>query len=582
MKYRFAWTFPIVFSPHDSNILYAGGNHVFRTKDEGMSWEEISPDLSLNDKLRQGPSGGDITAESAGAEVHATCACVVPSQHRKGEIWASTDDGLVHVTRDDGASWENVTPPQMPELAYVGCVEISAHDPDTVHVSATCYKLADYKPYLFRTTDSGRTWRSIVGNFPNGEITRVIRADPVRQGLLFVGTETGIYFTFDDGQNWMRMQGGLPVVPVYDLKIKDADVIAGTHGRSFWILDDIAPLRTLADGNAKTRLIPPRETIRTKLHFGSLSGVRAPFAFAVTFGIGGGIATHELPDGTRRREFLDVGENPPNGVIIYYWLDEDTAGPVSLTFREGSGATVITLRSDDEALPAARRPGIRRGLNRYVWDMKHPGPVRMDPSWTFLKNKPLGAEPDAQSGPTVVPGNYRVELTIGSETHATQLAIVKDPRLSTSSDDYARQYALLKELHHKLSALNSAVNRIRLTNRQLRALAEQLGDQHADLAAKAKSAGERLIAIESVLVDMDRESPRDTLRHPAGLNDTLVDLINTVAIADMAPTAPAAAVSREIMAQVDAELAKFSAVVANDIADINQMAAQRSIGYVTG
>ena len=551
-------------------------------KNEGMSWEEISPDLSLNDKSRQGPSGGDITAESAGAEVHATCACVVESQHRKGEIWASTDDGLVHVTRDDGASWENVTPPQMPELAYVGCVEISAHDPDTVYVSATCYKLADYKPYLFRTTDGGRTWRSIAGNFPSGEITRVIRADPVRQGLLFVGTETGIYFTVDDGQNWMRMQGGLPVVPVYDLKIKNADLIAGTHGRSFWILDDIAPLRTLADGNTKTRLIPPRETIRTKLHFGSLSGVRAPFAFAITFGIGGGIATHELPDGTRRREFLDVGENPPNGVIIYYWLDEDTAGPVSLTLREVSGATIVTLRSDDEALPAARRPGTRRGLNRYVWDMKHPGPVRMDPSWTFLKNKPLAAEPDAQSGPTVVPGNYRVELFVGSETHAAQFAIVKDPRLSTSSDDYARQYALLKELHDKLSALNGAVNRIRRTNRQLRALAEQLGDQHADLAAKAKSAGERLVAIESVLVDVNRESPRDTLRYPAGLNDTLVDLINTVAIADMAPTAPAAAVSREIMAQVDGELAKFSAMVANDIADINRIAAERSVGYVTG
>ena len=269
MRYRFAWTFPIVFSPHDSNVLYAGGNHVFRTRNEGMSWEEISPDLSLNDVSRQGASGGEITAESAGAEVHATCACVVESPHRKGEIWASTDDGLVHVTRDDGASWQNVTPPELPELAYVGCVEISAHDADTVYVAATRYKLCDYKPYLFRTTDSGRTWQSIAGDFPVNEITRVIRADRVRKGLLFVGTETGIYVTLDDGQSWMRMQGGMPVVPVYDLKIKDADLIAGTHGRAFWILDDITPLRALADGSTGSRLIPPRETIRTKLHFGS-------------------------------------------------------------------------------------------------------------------------------------------------------------------------------------------------------------------------------------------------------------------------------------------------------------------------
>ena len=192
----------------------------------------------------------------------------------------------------------------------------------------------------------------------------------------------------------MRMQGGMPVVPVYDLKIKDADLIAGTHGRSFWILDDITPLRALADGSAGSRLIPPRETIRTKLHFGSMSGVRGPFAFAITFGIGGGIATHELPDGTRRREHLDVGENPPNGAIVYYWLDDKVSVPVSLTFRDSSGATVVTLRSDDTTLAAARRPTARPGLNRFVWDMKHPGPERIEPPWAALKNKPLASEPD--------------------------------------------------------------------------------------------------------------------------------------------------------------------------------------------
>src|SRR5215469_11219426 len=190
MRYRFAWTFPIVFSPHDSGILYAAGNHVFRSRDEGMSWEEISPDLSLNDIARQGPSGGDITGENGGAEVHATCASLAPSPHRRGEIWASTDDGLVHVTRDDGKSWQNVTPAGMPELAYVGCVEISPHDADTIYVAATRYKLADYKSYLFRSTDGGRSFEPINGDFPVGEITRVVRADPVRRGLLFVGTET--------------------------------------------------------------------------------------------------------------------------------------------------------------------------------------------------------------------------------------------------------------------------------------------------------------------------------------------------------------------------------------------------------
>jgi photosystem II stability/assembly factor-like uncharacterized protein len=582
MKYRFAWTFPIAFSPHNCNVLYAGGNHVFRTTNEGMSWEVISPDLSLNDKSRQGPSGGDITAESAGAEVHATCACLVESFHRKGEIWASTDDGMVHVTRDNGASWQNVTPPDLPELAYVGCVEISAHDADTVYVAATRYKLADYRPYLFRTDDSGRSWKPITGNFPINEITRVIRADRICRGLLFVGTETGIYFSLDDGKTWMRMQGGLPVVPVYDLKIKDDDLVAGTHGRSFWILDDIAPLRALADGSAASRLIPPRETIRTKLHFGSMAGVRGAFSFAITYGIGGGIATLELPDGTRRREHLDVGENPPNGAIIYYWLGDDASEPAALTFRDSRGAVVIKFGSDDGTLPVARRPTARRGLNRFIWDMKHPGPERIDPPWAAQKNKPLAGEPDLQSGPTIVPGSYRVELTIGAEAYTADLLILKDPRLDTLQTGYEKQFALLKELNDKTSALNGAVNRIRRLNRQLRTITEQQGNSHADLADKARAATAGLSAIERVLVDVDRESPRDVLRHPAGLYDTLVDLINMVAIADMAPTAQAEAVSREIMAQVDAQIARLDAILLGDVSEINRTAAERLIAHVVG
>jgi photosystem II stability/assembly factor-like uncharacterized protein len=579
MKCRFAWTFPIVFSPHDSRVLYAGGNHVFRTRDEGAHWEEISPDLSLNDPGRQGASGGEITRESAGAEVHATCACVVESPHRKGEIWASTDDGLVHVTRDDGASWHNVTPPGMPDLAYVGCVEIAAHDADTVYVAATRYKLADYRPHLFRSADGGRSWQSINGDFPAGEISRVVRADPVRPGLLFVGTETGVFTTLDAGQHWVRLPGGLPVVPVYDLKIKGTDLVAGTHGRSFWILDDISPLRELA--GAGTRLVPPRTTVRSKLHFGALVGVRIPFSFAITFGVGGGIATVERPDGTRVREHLDVGENPPNGVIVYYWLNEPVPEPVSLTFKDAAGANIVTLRSDDTTLPAQGRPSARAGLNRFVWNMRCPGPERIDASLAPPRNKPLGSEPDPQPGPTVVPGTYSVELTVGSETTAAAFSIVKDPRLATTSEDYAAQFALLQQLTATLSALNQTVNRIRRTRRQLRALLEQLGERSHDLAEKARSAEAGILAIESVLVDVNRETPRDTLRHPAGLNDTLLDMISTAAIADMAPTASAVAVSRETMDRTEAEIARFAALMEGEIAAINRLAAAGAIPHVT-
>ncbi|HZU91921.1 MAG TPA: hypothetical protein VE993_21895, partial [Stellaceae bacterium] len=583
MKYRFAWTFPIVFSPHDSGILYAAGNRVFRSSDEGMSWEEISPDLSLDDKSRQGHSGGDITRESAGAEVHATCASLAESPHRPGEIWASTDDGLVHVTRDGGKSWHNVTPPTMPQLAYVGGVEISPHDPDTIYLAATRYKLADYKPYLFRSTDGGQSFESINGDFPDNEITRVVRADPVRKGLLFVGTETGIYCSLNDGRHWMRMGGGLPVVPVYDLKIKEADLVAGTHGRSFWILDDITPLRGLVDGGRGCRLFPPRITVRTKLHWGALRGLRpSGVAFAIAPGVGGGVRTFRKPNGTGGREYLDVGENPPNGAIVYYWLDEGTSGPVSLVFRDEAGAAIARFRSDDSDLPAAKRPPVRPGLNRFVWDLKYPGPEALVAGLAAPRNMPLATPADPPTGPTVVPGRYRVELSVDSQAMAAEFPVVKDPRLATTPEAYRRQFELLRELAASLGKLNRAVNRIRRLKHRLAVLAQGAEGDERGLAAQAKEATEKLAAIEGVLVDVQRESERDVLRNPAGLNDILLDLIATVSIADTAPTTQAAAVSRQIMARVDAEIAKFERLSATEVAAVARLALEREVAAAGG
>jgi hypothetical protein len=576
MRYRFAWTFPIVFSPHDSGILYAAGNHVFRSRDAGMSWEEISPDLSLNDPARQGSSGGDITAENAGAEVHATCASLVESPHRPGEIWASTDDGLVHVTRDGGVTWRNVTPSSMPELAYVGCVEISAHDPDTIYLAATRYKLADYLPYLFRSTDGGQSFEAINGDFPEGEINRVVRADPVRKGLLFVGTETGVFCSRNDGRSWVRMGGGLPVVPVYDLKIKGADLVAGTHGRSFWILDDITPLRGLTDDKQECRLFQPSPAVRTKLHFGALRSLRpSGVAHALAPGVGAGIRTFRLPDGSISREYLDVGENPPNGAIVYYWLDESTPGPLSLAFRDEIGTSIVCFRSDDMNLPAAKRPSLRPGLNRFVWDLKYPGPEALDLSLSPPRNEPLADPADPPSGPTVVPGRYRVEVSIGSQTMSVELSVVKDPRLSTTPEAYLQQFAMLQELTASLGKVNATVNKIRRLKNRLAVLGSDSAAD--DLATVAAAAKEQLAAIEAVLVDVHRESRRDVLRHPAGLDDTLVDLISTVSLSDTAPTTQATAVAKEVMARVEAEIGKFERLVETELAEANRLALDQGV-----
>lgn len=587
LKYRFAWTFPIVFSPHDPQTLYAGGNCVFRTRDEGMSWEKISPDLSLNDRSRQGPSGGNITRESAGAEVHATCACVVESPHRAGEIWASTDDGLVHVTRDGGKKWTDVTPRGMPKLAYVGCVEVSPHDPNTIYVAATRYKLADYKPYLFKSTNGGRSWTSINGDLPTDEISRVVRTDPKARGLLFVGSETGIWFTLDDGKHWTRMGGGLPNVPIYDLKLKDSDLVAATHGRSFWILDDVTALRGLANGKKATRLFAPRTAIRTKLHWSAGANVRQGIAYGPAFGIDGSTVMVEKEDGTRWREHLDVGENPPSGAVVWYWLADEPKGPVTLTFREKGerGAKIVTFSSADKDAAPARKPGTKKGLNRFVWDLKHPGPTKLDYSLAPPRPKPLAPDPDNPPGPTVVPGNYGVELSVAGKTEAAGFALVKDPRLSTTNEAYAAQFKLHMQLIGSLSKLKQAVNDLRRIKKQLEEVVARAGQgkgkSQKPLARRTVALVQKLAAIEKVLVDPQRKSARDVLRNPAGLNDTLFDMVQMTTVGDAAPTSQTEAVSRETMAKVDDYVARFAALVKAELGPLNNALSKAKLGYVT-
>ncbi|GAB4174807.1 MAG: hypothetical protein OHK0024_11640 [Thalassobaculales bacterium] len=575
LKYRFAWTFPLCFSPHDPNTLYAGGNHVFRTRDDGMSWTEISPDLSRGDKSKLGPSGGPLTHDTAGAEIYASCASVVESPHRRGEIWASTDDGLVHVTRDDGATWTNVTPPGMPELAYVGCVEISPHDPDTVYLAATCYKIADYRPYLFRTRDGGRTWQAIAGDYPVGEITRVVRADPVRPGLLYVGSETGVFFTLDDGGHWTRMTGGLPVVPVYDLKLKGSDLVAATHGRSFWVLDDVTPLREMPAAAEAPVLFTPRTAVRSKLVWSAGRGSPGGISYGPAFGVHGSTETVELPNGRRVTTYLDVGQNPPAGAIIQYWLPADAEGPVRLTIRDQAGETVRSYASDDADAPFARRPGTGRGLNRFVWDLRHAGPAKLDPALRGLKLQPLAKEGDGPAGPLAVPGRYTVVLETGGQTLTAGFDLVKDPRVGYSQADFEAQFALLKTLTACLSGLNVTVNRIRLLKRRLGEVEGLPG-----MAERVASIRAGLQAVEGVLVDVHRLSPRDILRNPAGLNDALVDLIDTAGVGDGAPTTQTAAVAAEVMAKVAAETARFEALVAGELAALNAALRASNLGPV--
>ena len=574
LKYRFAWTFPIVFSPHDSNTLYAGGSHLFRTRNEGQSWDAISPDLSRNDSEKLGNSGGPLTGDGASAEAYASLATFAESPHQPGELWAGTDDGLVHVSRNDGKNWHDVTPKAMPELAYIGTLEMSTHDADTIYLTATRYKLDDYDPYLFRSTDGGKSWQSINGDFPKGEITRVLRADPVRAGLLFVGTETGIFYTLNDGRSWTRMAGGIPVSPVYDLKIKDGDLVAATHGRSFWVLDDITPLRNISANKRKKGelvLFKPRPTHRLRLQWASgMIFTGDGKAYGPAFGLPGTTYPVEMPDGSTERRHLDAGENPPDGAIIYYWLDRAADEKIELSVRDARGREITRFSSDESKNPNQRLTR-HKGMNRFVWNLRYPAPEKLDPE---LVNRPY--EPLAKSdifskggGPAAPPGRYSVRLSCGSLDLNESFELLKDPRVEATQADFDEQFAMLQDLTAKLSDLRISVNRIRRMKKQLRELPSRLPKRNRTLARQAETLASRLEAVEGTLVNIHRETPRDVLRHTAGLDDTLGDVISVVAIADFAPTDQAKEVAQDACSKVDKQIAKLEKLVDGPIAALN-------------
>ncbi|MEM9009987.1 MAG: glycosyl hydrolase [Pseudomonadota bacterium] len=563
LKYRFAWTFPILFSPHDSGVLYAGGNHVFRSTDEGMSWEEISPDLSRADESKLGYSGGPLTGDSAGAETYATLATLVESPHRPGELWAGTDDGRVHVRRGADAAWEEVRPAELPELAYVATLEVSPHDADTVYLAATCFKSDDYAPYLFVTRDGGQSWSSLSATFPGDEITRVIRCDPERAGLLFVGTETGVFGSLNDGLSWTRLTGGLPVVPVYDLRVKHGDLVAATHGRAFWILDDLAALRQAA---AETALFAPKPTPRLTLTWGTGVFDGDGVNYSPAFGVEGAYYDVEHPDERAERRYLDVGQNPPRGVILAYWLAAEPEAPISLTIRDQAGEVLRAFSSEAE-MPADRLPA-KVGLNRFVWNGGTAAPTALDPALVERKYEPFAKSKEG-GGPTVPPGDYSVTLEVEGQELSAVAQILPDPRLAADAEAFAAQFALSRRLVASRDSLRRTVNGIRRMRRQIRALSVQAAGLTNGLAGEAEALLDRLGAIEGALVDVHRETPRDVLRNPARHDDTLGDLLWTVGMADARPPSQVEAVAEEVMAAVAAEVAAYDAILADDVPALN-------------
>ena len=556
MRYRFQWTFPIVISPHDPNVLYAAGNRVFRSTDEGTSWETVSPDLTRNDPDKGEPGGGPISRDVSGAEVYCTIFSFAESPHTPGEFWAGSDDGLVHISRDSGATWDTITPPGLPEWATVSMIDLSPHDPGTAWLAAWNYKLDDYSPYLYRTRDGGRSWQSIAEGIPDGEFVRVVREDPARPGLIYAGTETGVYVSPDAGASWQSIQLNLPVAPIHDLLVKDDDLVAATHGRSFWILDDLTPLHGLTDDatSGDVHLSEPRPANRALNMLGKIEPLRIGPGKNYWIAIGAAATFEEVetPDGVTERRFLDAGHNPPEGAAITYHLREGSRDGAALAFLDKEGREVRRF----SGLPS------EAGMNRFVWDMRHEGP-RQAPG-DYAARLIAGPSP---KGPAAVPGTYTVRLEAAGRTLTRKLRIVKDPRSEASDADLDEQLDLLLRLRDSISETNDAIVELRQVRRQVREWVDRAGGTPgADEAVEAgRAVIERLDDIESRLVSTWRTTERGQLGTPLPkLAEALATLVSVVESADSAPTKSSYQVFDHLSARVAREIESLRGVIDRD------------------
>ena len=572
-KYRFQWTYPIVISPHDPNVLYVAGHVVFRSDDDGESWEIISPDLTRGDRTKMEPAGGPVTLDTTMVEHYGTIFAFTESVHEKGTFWAGSDDGLVHISRDGGKTWENVTPRDMPEWTRIDVIEVSPHDPATAYMSATRYKFDDNRPFLFKTSDYGESWTKITGGIPEDDFTRVIREDPVRRGLLYAGTETGVYVSFDDGGSWQRLQLNLPTVPISDLLVKDNDLVVATNGRSFWILDDLAVLRQAGADSAedKLRLFQPAPTYRFTPPLGAGRPAGPGKNYALGLGYAAAYRDEEKPDGETVRVMLDAGSNPPDGVVVHYFLETKPEDEATITFldskgekiksfssvkpekKEGSGKTATGEKKRED--PLVR---VDAGMNRFIWDMRYPDARQVDIE---------DATDHGIQGPHAPPGAYTVRLTAGGQTQTQEFEIRMDPRISASREDLQAQFDLLIAMRDKISEAHDAVNQILRVKKQLD---QWVGRAVSDAAKEAvsKAAEElkgKLSAVEDELIQYKTIGGLDRISQPARLNAKIREISTVPSTADYAPTKGTLDVFGDLSARLDVQFEALKDVIDNDL-----------------
>jgi len=554
-KYRYTWTMPIVISSHNPDVIYHTSQFVFRSTDAGHSWKEISPDLTRNDKSKQQDSGGPITKDQYSVEYYDVVFSLAESPKQADVLWAGTDDGLIQLTRDGGKNWSNVTPKEVPEWSAISLIDASPFDAATAYVAVDAHKLDNFHPYIFKTSDFGKTWTKIIAGLPDNSYVHAVREDPAKKGLLYAGTETGVWVSFDDGAHWQALQLNLPVTPIHDLIVHNDDLVVATHGRSFWVLDSIAPLRqlTAAVASEPAHLFAPATAWRTR--FGHLRSRRYP-----------------------------VGENPVEGAYIYYWLKEAPKEPAKLEFLDAQGKVIRKFSSEvkkkaeekDEfdTEPEVEHIPAEAGLNRFIWDLRYEPPAKI-PAAIYDNGQP--------AGPLALPGAaFQVRLTVAGKSYTAPLEIKMDPRVKTSAEELRAQFDLLLKLRDREEEMNRAILAIRDLRAQLQSLEKRLGakEETKTVTGSGAELRKKIAAIEEELIQVHATAQEDEANYPTKLNSKLGYLTGVVDSADAAPTEAELAVFAALDKQVAAQLASWRDVLAEDLPALNDSMRKANIPSV--
>ena len=541
MKYRFQWNFPIVFSKHNPNRLYTFSQHVHVTENEGQSWKIISPDLTRNDPEKLKSSGGPITQDNTSVEYYCTIFAAQESPITEGLLWVGSDDGLIHVTKDGGQNWENVTPKGMPEWVMINSIEPSAYDPGTCYVAGTKYKTGDFAPYLYKTTDYGQSWIKIINGINPEHFTRVLREDPKEKGLLYAGTETGMYISFNDGKKWKPFQLNLPIVPITDLAIKDNNLIVATQGRSLWIIDDLTVLHQLYSSSSEgDKLFKPKDTYRMR---------------------GGYIKDSKI-----------AGTNHPNGVMTYFNLKgyDEKNDEVSLTYFDQKGDTIKTFSTKNKKKDKLE---VKKGMNEFVWDMTYDGAEKLE--GMILWSARL-------DGPKAIPGTYKVHLNVNGTATPQSFNIIPDPRAESTQADMQKQFDFIKDVNKTMDDAHKSIKKIRKIKDQLSAFETQYKDDDnvKELIEKSKILKEDFTKIEEALYQTQNRSGQDPLNFPIRLTNKLGHLNSLISMGDFAPTDQDIAVKNELTTQIKTQLSAFEKLISDEISSFNTAFNSKQLNYL--